>query len=487
MLGSFFTRRVFAQVLGLDTVGIEGVFLNIVSMLGIVEMGLGVNIIYMLYKPIAENDYKTISTILKFLKKAYTVIAGIILLLGVIIALFVGSFIGGDYSSSWLSFIFMLYVADVLASYLYAHKRAMFIADQKNYVNNLIRMTMQVLGYITQIVLLKQFKSLEIYLLAKIVFRVLENLMISAYFKKQYGHLDLKTKTQLPKEDKNDLLNNIKAILMHKIAGFSLTSTSNIIISKFVNIQAVGKYQNYALIVNSLIGISNEIFNGVVASFGNLLSTENEDKVYGNFKVIYFSNYLIYSFFAISFFTLANPFVSLWIGKEAVFDVGTLLAISVYLYMVGIRQSLLMAKTSAGIYKQDQYFAVLEAVLTLILSMLLAKRFGVKGVMFANIISMALVPMWTQPYLVFRLVFKKPLGNYYVKYMLYAALTAALGFATYTVANLTNLTGSALLAYRAAVCLVIPNAVNLLIFFKTKEFSYLKSLAGQMAKRLTHR
>ena len=33
MVGSFVTRGVFSRVLGLDTVGIDGVFLNMASML----------------------------------------------------------------------------------------------------------------------------------------------------------------------------------------------------------------------------------------------------------------------------------------------------------------------------------------------------------------------------------------------------------------------------------------------------------------------
>ena len=45
MLGSFITRSLFSTTLGLEIVGIEGTYQNIVSALAIVELGLGVGIV----------------------------------------------------------------------------------------------------------------------------------------------------------------------------------------------------------------------------------------------------------------------------------------------------------------------------------------------------------------------------------------------------------------------------------------------------------
>ena len=66
------------------------------------------------------------------------------------------------------------------------------------------------------------------------------------------------------------------------------------------------------LIINGLNNITNQVFNGIVASFGNLMSTSTREKAYENFKVLYFFNYLIYSFFSISFFVICVPFMKLW-------------------------------------------------------------------------------------------------------------------------------------------------------------------------------
>lgn len=96
---------------GWNTVGIDGVFLNMASMLGIVEMGLGVSIVYKLYRPIADGDMEAVAVILKFLRKAYRVIALVVMIIGAVLSLFAGFLVNeGEYSKPWLSAIFLLYV-----------------------------------------------------------------------------------------------------------------------------------------------------------------------------------------------------------------------------------------------------------------------------------------------------------------------------------------------------------------------------------------
>ena len=49
-------QKIFIQILGTEYLGINGLFTNILSMLGIVELGLGSAIIVHLYKPISKGD-----------------------------------------------------------------------------------------------------------------------------------------------------------------------------------------------------------------------------------------------------------------------------------------------------------------------------------------------------------------------------------------------------------------------------------------------
>ena len=493
-VGSFVTRKIFAKILGLEYVGIDGTFTSVISALAIVEMGLGVGIVYKLYKPIACKDWAQVSSILCFLRKSYVIISMTVLGLGISVAYFVVQLIKEDY------------VLDVVASYLFSYKRSMFIADQKNYVNNLIHIIAQILMFISQIAVLKIFCSFEAYLVCRIACRLVENIWISYRFDKNYGFIDLKKKSDLPDIEKKDLFRNIKAMLLHKISAFGATGLSSLIIVQGVGLKETGIYNNYMLIVTAVMTITNEIFNSIVASFGNLLNTSTaKEKIYNNFNALYFLNFLIYSFGISAFVCVITPFIELWTGVGSAFDITTVLFIAAYLYIYGIRQSLAMAKISAGIYDPDKYISLVGSLITLICSYFLVKPMGVSGVMLGNIIGIFLIPYIVQPYLVYSMVFHRSSKPYHYKFAFYTLLTTVYVGISYLICNnlafiqnfKEGLSGllirfhvdsqSAVLvacvSVNFIVCLIIPNALNVLIFFRSKEFKKLASSAKSVLVR----
>ena len=90
---SFISRTVFISVLGLEYLGVNGLFSDLLTMLTLVEIGIGQSIIYSLYKPIAENNIDKINSLMDLYKKAYIVIAIVILSLGLGIMPFLDLFI----------------------------------------------------------------------------------------------------------------------------------------------------------------------------------------------------------------------------------------------------------------------------------------------------------------------------------------------------------------------------------------------------------
>ncbi len=507
MVGSFVTRQMFANILGLEMVGIEGAFLQFVNALGIVELGLGVNIVYKLYKPIAEKDWEQVAVILKFLRKCYAVIGIVVALLGISLAYFVVMPIKEGFSKLWLIEIFLLYVVDVVVSYLYSHKRAMFIADQKNYINNLVHIGAQILMFVFQIAALKLFASFEVYLICKIFFRFAENFVISLRFGKNYSFVDLKIKKIMSGIEKKDFFRNLKALFFHKIAGFGTTTVSSLIIVYYVSLRENGIYYNYMLIVSALTAVTQEIFNGILASFGNLLNTESRKKVYSNFNILYFMNFLMYSFITTSFVCLATPFIGLWIGEHSAFNMWTTVSIASYIYIYGMRQSIGMAKVSAGIYDEDKYLAVIGALVTFVASWILVKPLGISGVMLGNLIGILSVTYWAQPYLVYDGIFKKSVLSYHYKFALYTALTVGycclsyvicnrIYFATPVVLNLSkvfsaylhmNLGISGMIAQiviNGFVCIIVPNVINIILFCRTEEYKGLFGTAKSFFRKI---
>lgn len=487
--GPFFVTPALA-ILGENIVGIQKTFADIVSLLSVVELGISFGIIYKLYKPIADENFKKVAVLLNFYKKAFKIVSCIIFILGLTTAFFIplivpAKYISGIVSDFWISSVFMLYVCDTIATYLFGHERAMLIADQKNYIVNICRTGCQLLMFILQIAVIYIFKSFSVYVIVKLSFTVLESLIIHFQYKRRYSYIDLRTKDKLSDWEKTDLFKNLGALFYHKVGYQSLTSFSTVIMTNKLGEAVTGIYYPYTVITSGLMRVTDQIFSSILSSFGNLLAKATKVEVFNVYKKIYFLNHLIFSFFSVSLFCLLVPFISLWMGSSYILPTNTILLITLNLYVLGMRQSITMVKNSAGLYRPDRYFALLESFINIILAFFLVQRLGLNGILWANLISSILIPFWTQPYIVYTNVFNKSVFSYYKKYAIYFFITVISGFITFYCCSFFVYSGFIKVLINAIVCVIVPNAINIVIFYRSDEFKYLIKVMKAIVRNIT--
>lgn len=463
--------------LGSEILGLQKTFMDTVALLNIVELGISFGVIYKLYRPIAENDTEKIAILLNFYKNTFKIIALILLTLGLLTAVIMPQLApehdASKFSDNWLVIMFILYLADTLATYLFGHKRAMLIADQKNYLVSICKTSCQILMYILQVISILCFKSFELYVLAKLSCTLLDCVFVNAIYRKKYKHINLKIKKKLEKNERIDLFKNLGALFYHKIGYQSLASGSTLIITSHLGESITGIYYPYTLITNGLMSITDQVFNAILTSFGNLLVKATKGEIHSVYKKVFFLNHIIYSFFSVSLFCLIGPFIKLWMGTDFLFPMSTIILITVNFYTFGMRKSITMVKNSAGLYRPDRHFALIEAFLNLGLAFLLVNKLGINGVILANILSSFFVPFWTQPYVVYKNIFNRSVNSYYKKYAVYAVITLISCVFTYYLCSLFCFSGFSKLFVNALICLIVPNSINIFIFCKTEEFQYL--------------
>ena len=491
MLSNFITRSVFVDQLGLSMAGVDTTFKNFLQVLSLAELGLSTGLLYKLYKPIEEKNNREIKKVLNFYKQAYQVIASIFMGGAVVLSLVVNFFIEDtDKSPVYISFLFILYAADTVASYLFANRKALIVADQNNYIVNRNDAFISLITLVSQVALLYLTKSFIVYAVVKIVCRLIGASFIGNKFRKMYPEIAKdKSKETITGDEKKSLIKNMSAMLCHRIGGVSVTATGSAIISKMLGTVQAGIYGNYTIITTALMQLVTQVFNGVTASFGNIITVESKETIYKRFKLLYFFNYLIFSFFTVSVGVIIQPFMKLWMHGDpnSLFADRTVVLLLCYFYVFGIRRVILMAKDSAGLYRQDQWFAILEAILNIVMSVVFVLWFkSVDGIILANILSMLIIPLWTQPYLVYKYVLNAKLIGYYVRYVIYFAMTAGLYVATSLVANKFTANISNLfveLIVRAVLCVAIPNVLNIVVFARTQEFKDLLTLLLGVVKK----
>lgn len=489
MLSSFLTRGVFMRELGLTMVGVDGLFQSMVSLLSVVELGLSAGILYKIYGPIARRDTEKIAVLLRFYRRAYLAVGGALLTSGLILSCFVWVFVKEPFDRGMLAVLFLFYVFDVLCSYLFAHRRAMLTADQRNYINNIVHAACQGLACALQIAVLVFWRSLLWYLVIKVLLRLSESVIIAVCYQRRYGAwIPLKSKEALPNGEKRALFKNIRAMLLHRVSGFCAQSAAGLILSRGLSLAAVGIYSSYTMITNGLITLTNQLFSGVTASFGALLATKNKERITKRFFSLFFLNHLLYSFLASALISLLPAFVALWLGEEAVLPLSTTALFVLYFYLSGMRQTVYLARVSAGVYRPDRYFAVMEAALYIALSVALVGPMGIDGILLAGILSVLLVPFWVQPRLVCKKVLGQGAGPYFKRYALYFLLTAISAGATLLLCRALPARGGAeRLIINGLAAFAVPNGVNLLLFWRSPELRYLKGEAAGFLSKIIHK
>ncbi|WP_368657360.1 lipopolysaccharide biosynthesis protein [Metabacillus halosaccharovorans] len=469
---SFISRSVFIYYLGVEYLGINGLFTNILGMLSLAEAGIGSAIIYSLYKPVAENDTKKIRVLMKFYRNAYLIIAVVILLLGLSLLPFLEYFIK-EASIDNIHLIYGFFLINTVSSYLFSHKISFLNVCQKGYIVTGIYTISSLVTTLIRLLVLFLTQNYLLYLITELVVNIATSLVIADVVGRKYPYLKSKEKASLEQEDKKSIVKNVKALVMHRIGGYMVFGTDNIIIASYVSLAAVGLYSNYSMLINICRTLIGQIFDNITHSVGNLVALEDDNKIYEVFKIIMLCNFWIYSFFSIILFITIEPFISLWLGNDFIMANSILIILLISFYVSGMRRSISSIKTTAGIFQEDRFVPFFEAAINLGASIILVKYMGIAGVFLGTLISTLLGPFWIAPYLVYKKVFHISVVDYFKRYLLFLFIGISTCMVTNLITNSISIEGILGLILKGIICLIIPNLLFLIVFSRTKEFQYI--------------
>jgi O-antigen/teichoic acid export membrane protein len=251
----------------------------------------------------------------------------------------------------------------------------------------------------------------------------------------------------------------------------------------FVSLDSVGLYSNYFFITNALNSITTHVFNSLTASVGNLFATSDSKKAYQVFREVYFLDYFMYSFIAVSLLCLFNPFIELWVGKDYLFGFNIVCIIVINFYITGMRKAVLTFREASGLFYKDRWKSVFEAIINLVSSIILAIYFGTFGVFLGTLISSITVCVWVEPLVLYKYGFKEKLIEYFKLYFMFAIITTFSCALAYYLCSFISFGRVVSLLLKALLCLIIPNTINIVLFRKTPEYQYFKNLIKKLLSK----
>lgn len=479
----FLMRTALIYCLGVEYLGLDSLFVSILQILNLAELGVGSAMVFSMYKPIAEDDTVTICALMKLYKIYYRIIGLVILIIGVIICPIIPNLIKSDLPEGLN--VYVLYIMNLLATvlsyWLFAYKNCLLQAHQRNDITSKVTMSVYTLRYVAQFLVLFFIKDYYMYLLITLISQSLINIVTAIVVNKIYPNY--KAQGKLDKLVIKDINQRVRDLFTSKIGGVIINSADTLVISAFLGLTVLAVYQNYYYIITSIIGIIGVIFTSCSAGIGNSLVVETEEKNYNDLKKFSFIIIWISCVCSTCLLSLFQPFMKWWVGEKLLLPMSCVILLCVYYYIYEINYLLNAYKDSAGIWHKDRFRPLITALSNLILNLILVNIIGIYGIILSTVLTMLMIGM---PWLVHNLfteVFKRNAKEYVfnlLKYTITVLISVAI---SYFVCSFISGYNIILLILRGIICLVISNIIWILSYRKSNEMIGTINIVKRILKR----
>ena len=413
----FVSRTVFLNILGVTYLGLNNYLSSLVSMLSLAELGIGGAMTYALYSPLARKDHGKINAFMILFKKLYRMIGIGIFIFGTILAVFLPYIIKDYPVNREVYIVYFLFVFNSASSYFFSYKRTLLYVDQRNYVMTSIDFGLSVLRAVLQIGVLIYTKNFVIYLLVGIFMNILGNLIMSSIVDRMYDYLYNEEITSITREEKSKFVKNVKGNIVGRIGETIVFQTDSLLMGAYISLTAIGLYGNYIFVLGFLSLLVNTTINPVVSSIGNLIHSEDITLIakinfIKKFQFIVFSMVYLLS---MGFLIFINPFITIWLGKDFLFDIGVVILIVVNFFLTNYRRPALILISIYGLSYEQNKKVLVEITLNIVLSLyyLVVLDLGVAGILLGTICSTVVTCIWYEPYSVFKYGMKSSAKEYF--------------------------------------------------------------------------
>lgn len=480
----FLMRTVMIYFMGVEYLGLSSLFSSILQVLNLAELGVGSAMVYSMYKPIVEDDEKTICALINLYRKYYTFIGLVIAIIGICMTPYVPFLIKSDLPGGLN--IYVLYWLNlgvtVLSYWMFAYKNSLLQAYQRTDIISKVTLVTTTVQYTFQIAILVTLKNYYIYVIVALMTQALTNIITAAVAAKMYP--TIKPYGKLKHEKVDEINHRIKDLFTSKVGAVIVNSADTIVISAFLGLTMLAIYQNYFFILNSIVGFVAIIFNACMAGIGNSIIVESSEKNFEDLKKFTFIVAWISGFCTTCLLCLYQPFMELWVGSELKLKFSAVICFCIYYFVYEVNQLLNTFKDAAGIWHEDRFRPLVTALSNLLMNLIMVQFWGIYGVILSTVLSTIFVGMPWLLHNLFTVLFPKEKLLEYLKSLVFYVIVTFIGcLLTYQCCRLVYANKILTVVIRAGICGVMVNLFYFIIYRKIPEFKQSVELATKIVKR----
>ena len=417
---TFLARRYFLDNLGVEILGMNTIAMNIVGFLSLAELGIMNPISYALYRPVPENNRKSISEIISVQGWIYRKVAYVIILCSIVIFFCLPMLFSKTTLPIWYAYVaFTSFLISALSTYFVSYVQVLLIADLQEYKVNYINQLMKFTKYALQISVVILIENIQNKFLAwcfiEIILSIAIALLIKYVVKKDYPWLNIELQNgKKLKDEHQEIIAKIKQIFFHQLGGIVITQVTPVIIYAYISHNTVTKYENYIIIVTAIYSLVGATFAGIQAGIGNLIAQGNKNRVIAFFNQFLVFRYWVISIICFTFYLQSEYFIILWIGKDFVLEEQVLLVLTLYAFIRLARSFIDSFLVGYGLFS-DIYAPIIESIMTIGLSIILGKYFGLFGIILGSTISLFIMVIGWKAFFLFSRGFSTSIKLYIAK------------------------------------------------------------------------
>lgn len=396
----FVCRKALIVTLGLPYAGASAIFTNIIGLLAFLELGIGHALTYSLYKPIADDNKDQINACVQFFTKLYHWVAIAVFVVGLVFIPFLDKIVNVEQGIQENVYImYMLTLAYTCSTYLMAAPKTLLIADQKEYVVNIIYQICHIIQVVLQVLVLFVWKDYYLFLILQVVVALLNNFWTSTLVYKRNPHLR-KGGPAIDKNIKKDMLENIKSTFLYRVGTSFLNNVSSMFVGYYCGLTLLGKISLYGLILATMSNLLRKISNSFTATIGNKGAEESIESSRATFFKSHFLITWIGFFFFGGYLLFSNDVVTLFFGEDCTIEYSLMMLIGLLALVGDIHSISSTYRFALGFFRKGRLAPLFAAIANIVLSFVLYQLFGILGIYFAPIIARVLIMGGVDSYLV---------------------------------------------------------------------------------------
>lgn len=405
----FWSRKVFYATLGSEILGLDQTANSLLGFLNLAELGVSTSVGYFLYKPIFDNDKRSISEIVTVQGYIYRRVAMVILVGSTLLMCFFPVIFKDMSVPLWYAYvIFSGLLFSSLIGYYVNYKICVLNAAQKAY-----KVTRASSGFRSLLKLFLIFtlplvsQPFLLYIIANFCGVVIGAIILNYVIKVEYPWLSIAVNNGRDLLTKyNGVISKTKQLFVHKISSYVIIESQPLLLFAYSSLTTVAYFGNYLSVIGSIRVMLSTTFDGSQASIGNLIAEGNIEKIKSVFWETFDLRFCMASIVMVSLYYITPPFISIWLSKSYLLGETILILVLVQSWFSIVRTTLDNFVSGYGLF-QDTWAPIAEVVIFLLGVCVLGHLYEIQGVLLSGLISSVLIIGIWRPLFLFKKGFKE--------------------------------------------------------------------------------